>query len=232
MSATLKQLRDQIIIDAGIEGQTKFPIARLNRMINQAQKFVQLKIVGLGMKKWEKKSSSITPSAATFVGNNVKMISISTDLSDLLESSDSIPFIEVSDGANNGLAYPVDKERFLSQISNTYMTPSIADNESVFMRLSGSLYIAPSSVTTAYVHYHKVVPDLIDVASETEIPVEHEEHIIRRVVIEIDDILGKLNDKQNEINNLENEISKVYQSFQLSRVEDERIAQKDQAKLQ
>lgn len=230
-SATLTQLKDQIIIDAGIEGNNEFPHARLVRMINLAQKYVQLRIIKLGVKKWEKKSAVITPDSGTYVGNNVKTISISTSLPDLLEGMFSIRKIEVDDSSDYGEADQVDEDKFLPQVKNTYFQPSLANNEAVFMRLSGLIYLFPDTITSAYVHYYKTVPDLSSGTDVTEIPVEYEEFIIKRARIEIDSILGKINEKQNALNNLDAEIKEAFQNFDVNLRDDVAIDSRSNARL-
>jgi hypothetical protein len=232
MPATLVQLKDQIIIDAQIEGDERFPHNRIVRMINLAQKYVQLRIIKLGAKKWEKKSASITPDSSTYVGKNVKTISVSTSLADLLEGMFSVLNIEVDDGSNYGEAGQVDKDKFLSQLKNTYLQPSLSNNEAVFMRLSGLIYLSPSAITTAYVHYYKTVPDLSSDSDETEIPVEYEEFIIKRAIIEINSILGKLNEKQNALNNLDTEIKEAFQNFDINLRDDNAVAMQNNARMQ
>ena len=97
--ATLKELRDQIVIDSGVQGNPKFPILRLNRIINLACRYVQTELNGLGMKKWESSVALGTPSSGTFGGTSIKKVAIST-LINMLESPNSILFSEVDDGAS------------------------------------------------------------------------------------------------------------------------------------
>jgi hypothetical protein len=232
--ATLKQLRDQIIIDTDIVGSAEFPSTRLNRIINLAQRYVQAELNGLGMKKWES-SQAITAGLVAGAFNsgtdNVKKCVISaTYFTNMLESPKSIKFIEVNDGSNYGVAREIDVNSFQEQLSNTYLAPVISSP--VFMRLANYIWLAPSSITSATAYYYKAITDLSADADTTEIPIEFEEFIIKKAGLEINTILGKLQDKQNAVQQLERDLSSVYDRF-IGKVKSEDfIKQENKAKLQ
>lgn len=60
MSTTLLDLKNQIKIDYKLSGDPNFSGNRLNLMINQAQRYVQIQLNGLGIKKWEDYSKLLT----------------------------------------------------------------------------------------------------------------------------------------------------------------------------
>lgn len=229
MGATLLQIRDQIIIDAGIEGNPKFPSLRLNRLVNLAQRRVQTQLNGLGMRKWES-SDSLTLSAGTFNNVNIKTAPLSTDCPNMLESPNSIIFIECTGVSSSGLAYEIDKDRFAEQLANTYLAP--VEKQPIFMRLAQKIYIAPATVATATAYYYKAVTDLSADADATEIPLEFEEFIIKNVIIEIDYVLGKIADKNSAQNQLSNEIAQAYEKFLGKQTELNRTRTKEITKLQ
>jgi hypothetical protein len=229
MSATLKNLRDQIIIDSGIEGNPKFPPLRLNRIINLAQRYVQTQLNGLGIKKWEAKDAlTLTPD--TFIGVAVKTANLSTDCPNMLESPASIIFIETSYNDSYGIAYEIDIKQFEEQILNSYLQPT--PNKPIFMRLANKIYIAPNSITSASAYYYKAVTDLANDTDTTEIPLEFEEYIIKRSVMEIDSINGKLQDKQLALQQLDAELRGSYEKFLGKMNEVNRVKINDSAKLQ
>lgn len=230
MAATLLQLRDQLILDAGIEGNPKFPTPRLNRLINLAQRYVQTELNGLGMKKWEKKATIGTMTAAAFASasNNVKTASLPTDM---LETPSSILFLEITGATSTGLAYEVDKDRFLEQLNNTYLAPT--EKQPIFMRLANLMYIAPSTSASGSVHYYKAIPDLSADGDSTEIPVEFEEFIIKKARMEVDLVLGKLQEKEQASAQLSRDLSAAYEKFLGKQVELNRGNTRDnKAKLQ
>ena len=229
MSATLLQLRDQCIIDAGIEGEPKFPTTRLNRMINLAQRYVQTNLNGLGIKKWEA-SDSLTLAAGGFVGTSIKKSDLSVDCPNMLESPNSIIFIDITAGAAEyGLAYEIDVKNFKEQLGNTYLAPVYSSP--VFMRLANFIYLAPSTISIATAYYYKAITDLASDSVATEIPIEFEDFIIKKVVLDIDNILGKLQDKELAQRQLEKDINATYEKFLGKQQELNRIKSNDKVKL-
>ena len=229
MSSTLLQLRDQIILDAQIEGSPDFPIARLNRIINFAQRYVQTQLNGLGMKKWES-SDSLSLTNRTWVGLSVGTANLSSDCSNMLEMPGSIKYIHCVDGSSNdGLAKELDDRRFYEIVSNTYTAPTVA--EPAFMRLAQRIYIYPAP-TTATAYYYKAITDLSSNTDTTEIPVEFEEFIVKRSVLEVDDIKGKLQDKELALRQLDKEIRETHERHFMKLASMQEVSKKDNAKLQ
>ena len=232
MAATLLQLRDQIIIDAGVSANPLFPIARLNRMINLAQRYVQTNLNGLGMKKWETSDAlTLTPTLTAFAGVNAQVSNLSTDCPNMLESPNSILFITTLDSsANYGIAYEVEIKAFQEQLLNTYLAPTTL--KPVFMRLVNKIYLFPADIASAVAYYCKAVTDLSSDSGTTEIPLEFEDFVIKKVVLDIDDILGKIQDKQIAEVSLEKDIRSSYEKYLGKQAESNRIKITDKVKLQ
>lgn len=233
MAATLLQLKDQIVIDAGIMGDAKFPSARLVRIINLAQRYVQTQLGALGFPKWITSQVVTAGLAAGAFGsgtNNVKKIPIgATYFVNLLEFPKAIKFIEVNDGISYGVAYEVEEDEFYNHVTNTYLQATV--KEAKFIRLAGNVWIYPTSVTNATAYYHKAITDLSADADVTEIPLEYEEYIIKRAIAEIDSINGKLNDKMAAVNQITKEITDSYKTT-LMRLSEETRPKKEKPQLQ
>ena len=232
MSATLLQLRDQCIIDAGIEGQPKFPTTRLNRMINLAQRYVQTNLNGLGLKKWEAVDIlTMVVAPAGFSGIPSLISDLSVDCPNMLESPNSIIFIEtLAAGGIYGVAYEIDIRNFQEQLENTYLAPTT--KKPIFMRLVNKIYLFPSTLASAIAYYYKAITDLASDSATTEIPIEFEDFIIKKVILDIDDILGKLQDKDLAQRQLEKDINATYEKFLGKQQELNRIKSNDKVKLQ
>ena len=226
---TLVQLRDQVYLDAGIKNDPNFPPARVNRIINLAQKYVQTMLNGLGFKKFEKSVSIGTPSAGFHGATAIKTFPVST-LEDMLESPSSILMIETSDGSTKGIARPIDPNVFEEQISNTYLAPSLA--KGVFTRLSGNILLSPATITQGTAHYYKNIAELSSDYDTSEIPVEFIEFVIKKAVLDINESLGKLQNTAKATQDLENRLSEVYQKFHGKQQEQNRNKANDSAKLQ
>lgn len=232
MASTLKQIRDQIIIDAAISGNPLFPTLRLNKMINLAQRYVQTNLNGLGMKKWETSDALLlTSTAKGFAGHDVQISDLSTDCPNMLESPNSIIFIQTVDDANAyGIAYEIDIRSFQEQLDNTYLSPTLS--KPVFMRLANKIFIAPYTVDQAIAYYYKAVTDLSSDSATTEIPIEFEDFVIKKTVLDINEILGKLQDKELAQRQLEKDIQQSYEKFLGKQQELNRVKANDKAKLQ
>ena len=213
MSATLAELRDQIVIDANVQGNPLFPVTRLNRIINLAQRSIQTELNGLGMKKWEAMIDlSAGMRSSTFVGRNVLTIPVDdAHFPQMLESPRSVIFMECSDGTGHGLAYEVDLDRFKEQLENSWLEPTVAS--AVFMRLANRILFAPHTVNTLTAYYYRAIEDLAEDTDETTIPVEFEEYVIKKAVAEIDGILGNLDAKQLKTKQIQSDIASAYQKF-------------------
>lgn len=214
MSATLKELRDQIIIDSNIAGDPRFPITRLNRILNLAQRYVQTELNGLGMKKWEDATLIIKDDLETepFAGKPVTIIPLSgSALSRMLESPASVLFIEANSASGTGIGYEVKPEKFAEQIHNHYLQPT--ELKPVFMRLANKLWVSPANALSIRVFYYRGVSDLAADTDLSEIPVEFEEFLIKKGVLEVQAILGLLEEKEVKARSLEREIASAYEKF-------------------
>lgn len=228
MSATLKQLREQVILKTGIQGNPKFPPTWLNQKINLAQRYVQTELNGLGMKKWESSITIGTPSAATYAGVSIKKVATSV-LTNMLESPNSIMQIETTDSTTAGVAREVSVDDFEEIISNSYTAPTLA--KPAFMRLANSVWLSPATITSGTAYYYKVVTDLTADDGVTEIPMEFEEFIVKRVALDVDEDNNKLQDKETALKQLSGEINSAYDKFLGKQRETFRTKEREKVKL-
>ena len=228
-TTTLLQIRDQVVLDAGIKNHPDFPPLRINRVINLAQRYVQTLLNGLGFKRWESSISIGTPSAGFHGATAIKTFAVTT-LTDMLESPSSILFIETTDGTTKGIARPVDPNVFEEQISNTYLAPTLA--KGAFTRLSGNILLSPSTITSGTAHYYKNITDLSGDSDVSEIPLEFIEFVIKKSVNDIKEALGELQNTAKVTQELEGRLSEVYQKFHGKMAEQNRAKVNNNAKLQ
>ena len=81
------------------------------------------------------------------------------------------------------------------------------------MRLNNYVWLAPVDITVATAYYYKAITDLSGDSDTTEIPVEFEEYIIKKSVIEIQSDLGVAQDKEGQIALLNKSITNDYEKF-------------------
>ena len=65
MPITLLNYREQIQIDYKVDGDPNFPSSRILVLLNQAQRFVQMQLNGLGIIRWERVSTFSPPTSLT-----------------------------------------------------------------------------------------------------------------------------------------------------------------------
>jgi hypothetical protein len=81
------------------------------------------------------------------------------------------------------------------------------------------------------VHYYKVVTDLTTDISVTEIPVEFVEYVIKRVGIQVDELLNRIQNKEEKLNQLNNEIASAFDKFVGKQTEELRNKQNTKEKM-
>lgn len=206
---TLKEIRDQVKIDADVLSDVNFRDARLNHIINQAQRYVQTELNGLGMKKWETHTDFTTLTADTFAGVNVKTYAVPTDM---LESPRSIIQIEIDDtGGGSGLAKEISQSDFYDTCNNTFQAPTIT--QAIYARMDNKIYFAPSTIQEGVIHYYKVIAELSSDATESDIPTEFTEYVVRRAVSQVEKIQGKLDVALIKEKDVANDIATAYEKF-------------------
>lgn len=207
---TLLEIRDQVKIDAGVLGNKDFPNVRLDNMINLAQRYVQTELNGLGMKKWETSVVTTTTQGA-FHSQDDSVTFLLSELTNMLESPKPIKTLQVYDGTTLGYAVEKSVEEFAECTRNSYLTPSIRD--SVFVRLINKVWVAPGSITDITAFYYDKIAELTSDSDVSEMPDEFIEQVIKKVVLEIDLITGKLQKKEQAIAQLTKDIDSAFQKF-------------------
>lgn len=197
----LKQMRDKIKLDADILEDEMFSNARLNEMINEANRAIQIKLNGLGLSKWEK-SSSPSVTNTTWAGYNVCYVSVPTDL---LEG-DNVINAQTLSGSTYGYATQINESKFYERLKNTYLIPTY--KYPVMVRLDSKLYFFPR-FTSITLTYRQVAPTLSGDTDTTIVPLEYHDLIVDKVVLEIKKIKNH-GGYVNETNKLNQEIEDTY----------------------
>lgn len=234
--ATLAELRGEIVLLAGVKGNPDFTPLLINRRINHSQRYVQTELNGLGMKRWEASqviTAGLTNGAYNSPTTNVKKVAIGTTyFPNMLESPKSIIEIHVNDSADpasHGIAREVSVNNFEEQLLNPFTTPTLT--KPVFIRLNQFVWLAPSTITAATAYYYKAVADLSSDASITEIPVEFEDFIIKKAVLELKNMKGEVQEMQIRQAELDKELREAYNKFLGKTQEEQRIDIQNKSKL-
>jgi len=227
--STLKEIRSEVKNNTGAK-DPNFPPSRLNRIINLAQRYVQIQLNGLGMKKWEKSNvitAGLTADRYNSAINNVKKCPVNaTYFPSILESPASITSIHVSDGLNYGVALMVDSACFYELLDNSYMSPEI--HAPRFIRQDNYIWLAPVDITSATAYYQRIVADMVNDTDTTEIPAEMEEFCVRKAVLDIFEILDKT--AKDTKAGIDADISTAFEKF-VGKMNTEHAVTADKSKL-
>lgn len=177
---TLKQMRDKARLDAHILSDEMFPNARLNEIINQAQRSIQVKLNGLGMEKWAT-TASPSVSSSTWAGFDVSYITVPTDY---LEGANTISATSVS-SSTVGYVSEIPTGQFEERLRNSYMQPTA--KYPAMTRMDNKYYFFPR-VDSVVFRYRNLVTTLSSDSDVSEIPLEYHDLIVDKVVLEINKI--------------------------------------------
>lgn len=213
---TLNQIRSQVRADAGILNDWQFPNARLNKIINDAQRFVQNE--AKWSKSWEEKNDFLTqdiPGEKDILGTTVNYVSLSVACPNYYEMDNPVIDIYFTDTNGSGNCEYVDERDFAQMLRNPYMQPNVY--RKFFTIADEEIWIYPlmSQLTVADAYYYKKITDLSDDSDTTEIPDEYIPMFIKKCVAEVEDIIGKLANKRDALQQVRNEIMAVYQTEQI-----------------
>ena len=215
MASTLLQLRDLIKANTGIKEDPNFANALLNRWINDAQRSVQLKLFFLGYKEF-KSSDSLTLSSGSLGVNTVKTAPLATDCPNRMGVPNWLIFVDCGIAAQvtqKGIAYPISERSFDELIKNTFLTPTAV--APICTIIDDKIYISPSTIDTATAHYYKETTDMASDAGTLDLPEAFNSFVMRMVEMRIEDRMGKLNDKQQKMIELDKDIADSLKALQI-----------------
>jgi hypothetical protein len=206
---TLKEYRDIAIIKSKVEGNSLFPVSRLNFLVNKALKFVQIQLNGLGYKKWEK---SIVYTGSTLNSDTLGSVSVKKSAipTDMLESPDSIIMVDATDGTLRGTSkQEFNPTQFESICSNSFNSPTV--REVGYTRLANYIYFYPPTITQAVCYYFSVLADLSADTDTSLMPVEFEDSVIQKIINDIKVDLGEIKDPESADKEVSDALTNAYQ---------------------
>ena len=204
------ELREQIAQEAHVISAVMYQGSRITRMLNQAQDWLQLKLIKQGNMSWKEDSTvgSVTPS--TILGIATGKIAIPVDVLRDMPMEQFLP----TGGATAVLkpAVEVEYKNFHWTVNNEVTVPTLA--HPIACITNGFVHIFPIGSATAVVFSStKKVTDLIfnNDSLNSEIPTESQWLLIERVVMQIKSIEGDEQVKQAKLAEIDNELSVRYQ---------------------
>ncbi len=202
------ELREQVILDAGVLSDPFWQGTRITRMLNLAQNWLQLKLIKQGFKNWLKESAALTVANTTLLGHNTSSVALPTDI--LYD----MPIESAERSTATKPAKEIQLRNFDEIVVNGVFTPTVATSIFVIMDKVIHLYPrdVPNGTTSVKVTHTFRVTDLVkDAATESEIPIELQEILIDRVVMQIKSANGQEDIKQAKMAEIDKELSTKYQ---------------------
>ena len=205
-------LREQIQLDAGITNELMWQGSRITLMLNQAQNWLQGKLIKQGYKNWNDGSTVSSITAGIIEGMPTGKGSLPVDvLMDMpLESVFPQPYIAGVFEKRSWQRVETKDFNFVAQ--NPVTKPST--QWGIYTTDNTDIHIYPAGVfTSILLRYTRKVLDLVfdNDTVNSEIPEELQWVIVERVVMQIKSINGGEQIKQAKLAEIDKELSDKYQ---------------------
>lgn len=204
---TEKILRHRILLDAKLVHHPYWAGKRITFMLNEAQKWLQLELLKQGYNTVWKEEADLSFGSGTVLGITGLRATLPTDM--LLD----VPPISISTNIASGRPIRVvDDKDWVDNITNIYSVPTTRQPMGIIV--DGVLFVYPTGITSGKILYYRLITDLDfdDDTTESEIPSEHQDKLIQRVIADIKAIEAMDEQtRQAKIGKIEQEIAKRYQ---------------------
>lgn len=204
------ELRDQVATEAKVMSAVMWQGARITRMLNQAQDWLQTKLIKQGNMSWKEDSTVGSVTASQLLGITTGKVAIPVDVLRDMPMEQFVP-----DGGSTPVlkpAHEVEYKNFHWVVNNPVTAPSLAHPIAVIT--NGFIHIYPIGNNDSVIFSStKKVTDLVfdNNSVESEIPTESQWILIERCVMQIASIEGDENVKQAKVAEIDNELAVRYQ---------------------
>ena len=203
-------LREQVQLDAEVIGDIMWQGERITNMLNQAQDWLQIKLIKQGFMNWKEDSTVGSVTGSTILGITTGKVIIPVDTLRDMPMEQFFP-----DGGTTEVLAPaveVKYKNFSWVVNNPVSAPSLA--YPIVCITNGFIHIYPIGDNDSVIFSStKKITDLVynSGSSVSEIPVEHQWILIERVVMQIKSIEGNEQVKQAKVAEIDNELTRKYQ---------------------
>jgi len=215
--STLVNVRDLIKARSKVQGDPDFPNTLLDRIINDSQRNVALRLFHLGWKEL-KGTDSLTLSGGKWGDEDTKQADLTSDCPNRMGIPNWLIMVETTGATYNSYAYPISDRVFHEHLTNSYLAPTEKQPKCT-IGSGDELHLAPDTIASATAFYYKNPTDLSSDSDTMDIPEEFVDFVVQRVILEIDDVKGRLQDKESALNKLESEIGKSFEALKIQTVE-------------
>lgn len=218
-------LREQVQLDANVINEVMWQGSRITQMLNQAQDWLQGKLIKQGYMNWRDENTVGTVTASSLLGIATGKVIIPVDV---LRDQPMEHFLPDggTDSAGYNIAVEIDLKNFVWTVQNTVTAPTA--NYPIACITKGFIHIYPiddndSVIFTATMKVLDLVFD--DDAVNSEIPAELQWILVERVVMQIKSIEGQEQIKQAKVAEIDNELTQKYQLDALKKEDAENRSQ-------
>lgn len=203
-------LREQVQLDANVLDEIMWQGSRITNMLNQAQDWLQTKLIEQGNMSWKEDTSVGSVTASTILGIVTGKVIIPVDVLRDMPMEQFFP-----DGGTTEVLAPavkVEYKNFHWTVNNPVSAPSLA--YPIACITNGFVHIYPIGDNSSVIFSStKKVLDLVfdDDAVESEIPTESQWILVERVVMQIKSADGNEQVKQAKVAEIDKELTVKYQ---------------------
>ncbi len=209
--STLADIKGLVRTQAVIVGSPDFPDALLDRWVNDAQRYIALRLFHLGWKEL-KGTDSLTLSSGVWGDETTKKAALTSDCPNRMGVPNWLISLETTGVTYDAYAYPISDRLFHEHLTNLFFAPT--EKIPICAIKSGDeLHLAPSTITAAKAFYYREPTDMATDAATLAIPESFVKHIISSVIMRVDDKKGKLADKQAALVELNNNIAESFKAI-------------------
>jgi hypothetical protein len=206
------ELREQVQLDAGVTFDIMWQGSRITRMLNQAQDWLQEKLIKQGYKSWIDESTISSVSASTFEGLVTAKGTLPTDLIRSMPIESVFPKPTVV-GLFVQKSWQFVKSKNFNFVANNPVTAP-STQWGIYGIDVDSIHIYPAGAfSTIDIRYSRKITDLVydDNSTNSEIPDELQWILVERVVMQIKSIDGNEQVKQAKVAEIDKELMQKYQ---------------------
>jgi len=205
---TEARARIRIMTDAGVISNPEWQGARITQMIHEAMIWTQAQLLRLGKNYW------ITSATATGVAGGTLEKVTGTKVSEAELATNinwDIPITSFSHSDYTYPAQPIELANWNFVCKNTVIKPSLT--RPAFCQVGKDVYLFPAIISNPTYLYTRIptAPTYDNDTNALDIPDQHIEIVIERVVMQIRQQLGDAQSKQLRMADIDSYLQKKYQ---------------------
>ena len=210
------ELRQQIQLDAGVLSDPYWQGQRITNLINQAQEWLQLKLIKQGFRNWNGETP-LTFSNGTLLYEETSTATLPTDILYDMPIESIMPIDQAVKPATE-----IQLKNFIEVANNGVIAPTVTNPIFIVVDVIVHLYPRGTSAGGKMTYTKKVLDLTFNDTTDSTIPNEHQQIIVERVVMQIKSANGQEDIKQAKNAEVGQYLAERYQIDALKEVEDKK----------